>query len=618
MAKFLDKKERVIDFQLTPYGKHRLSVGQFKPHSYAFFDTGIAYDVEYLGDKEIQTKVHERIKTETQFIEGILFFEEAENSSPFEAHFETEALYSGTTGGGVTFEGVGVDEVRRLTLAIGTSLTDAEVLATISDLTTFSPQSLFDLDVSPQRYVPKPEKLSFESAIGDARFEGDNTQASPAWKIVTCQGEMSNIQQKDTTNYNYTAASFDEEMMEWNIPQIDVDAHYTLLVSKPTGLLGEERVSDFVSETSPFVDGNTIKLVRDDVVVYAEEFNTELLTENFEIQVFEMDNPTELERLAEGSILTSMLTVGDTITIRDGKETVVFKIINNTSAARATAVSEFEESGIIGVVASSNYKLEGTALKNRYGTMYNLMSAINGDNGTTDLGYPTDPHDGSESDGTPIPPSGASHFGRCKTIFGTTDDGADNFCYIGGHNLKVNIASRIIDSLKDHSFGGGATFSIDITNMRSMTDDPPVNPNIAWEETGANTTVTGFSDGIAMAGIQLKQRYFKNENPQVVDGLMTASSPESVAQPDLTTEAVDYYFNVLTDKEVNAKIACSCANTFNKNSYYIDIDFDCEDTQFKEIYYDIYGSATAPEICSVLDPQTSTIEDLKLDSGCED
>ena len=82
MAKFLDKKEQVIDFQLTPYGKHRLSVGQLKPTYYAFFDTGVTYDSEYAGFSEAQNKIHERVKTETQFLEGILLFEEAENTVP--------------------------------------------------------------------------------------------------------------------------------------------------------------------------------------------------------------------------------------------------------------------------------------------------------------------------------------------------------------------------------------------------------------------------------------------------------------------------------------------------------------------------------------------------------
>ena len=44
MAKFLNKKEQVIDFQLTPYGRQRLSVGSLKPTYYAFFDDDILYD----------------------------------------------------------------------------------------------------------------------------------------------------------------------------------------------------------------------------------------------------------------------------------------------------------------------------------------------------------------------------------------------------------------------------------------------------------------------------------------------------------------------------------------------------------------------------------------------
>ena len=226
-------------------------------------------------------------------------------------------------------------------------------------------------------------------------------------------------------------------MTEFNIPQIDVAAYYTLLVDKATPLLGEEKVSDFITETQTFADQNVIRLVSDDIVVYADEINTELLTENFDIQVFEMTEETKLERLATGRLVTSLLSVGNTITIRDGKEVVTFKIINNTPAGLAAAQAEFDESGIIGVAASSAYKLNGVAAKNRFGTIYNLMSAINGDNGTTALGYPTDPHNGSNADGAPIPPAGATQGGRCKTIFGST-------CHVGGHNLDVTIGTAVI------------------------------------------------------------------------------------------------------------------------------------------------------------------------------
>ena len=50
--KFLDKKEQVLDIQLTQYGKRLLSNGKFKPHSYAFFDDDIIYDTAWAGHNE--------------------------------------------------------------------------------------------------------------------------------------------------------------------------------------------------------------------------------------------------------------------------------------------------------------------------------------------------------------------------------------------------------------------------------------------------------------------------------------------------------------------------------------------------------------------------------------
>lgn len=47
--KFFDKKEEVLDIELTQYGKHLLSKGKFKPSFYAFFDNNVLYDPQYAG-----------------------------------------------------------------------------------------------------------------------------------------------------------------------------------------------------------------------------------------------------------------------------------------------------------------------------------------------------------------------------------------------------------------------------------------------------------------------------------------------------------------------------------------------------------------------------------------
>jgi hypothetical protein len=608
MAKFLDKKERVIDFQLTPYGKHRLSVGQLKPEYYAFFDTGVLYDSEYAGFKEVQTKIHERIKTETQFIEGILLFEEAENTTP-EGAFTSETAILKVIGtdtkithehfmeeyAGDPLATMSVEEI------ISSTYSDAEGTTAMFKLAKKA-VSIFDLDITPRRYVPKPEILSFESAIGDARFEGDNVQAAPAWKLVTCQGEMSNIQRKDTTRYNFSSASYDNEITEFNIPQIDVDAYYTRLISAPTSMLEAEVVSDFVSETLPFRGGNTIKLVRDDITVYAEELNTELLTENFDVEVFEMTEDTKVVTLAEAIIsIGNAIAVGDTVTIGDGITTQTFQFMTNNAAS--PRFKPKPSAGNVGVIVSSAYRYDGDEI-NRRGTILNFLSALNQDDGSQEKwGYPTD----FDKDDT-----GSRTRGRCASNY-------EQACYMGNHNLKIRIELDQIGQVIDHVFADG-TFDIKLLNDIS-TRGIDTNQTITTTAASARISVSGFEGGYSAGGTQLKRKYFMNENPQVVDGLMISANPETVTQPSFTTDSVEYYFNVLTDKEANAKIVCACANTFNKNSYYVDIDHECAQGTLKEIYYDIYGSATSPEICQLPAENVTELRDLQLGSdadACED
>ena len=87
MAKFINKKEEVIQIDLTAYGKHKFSRGEFAPTYYSFLDDDILYDSIYssppdrngdgdAGSKglyEEQNNVVARIK-ETQRLENIVHF----------------------------------------------------------------------------------------------------------------------------------------------------------------------------------------------------------------------------------------------------------------------------------------------------------------------------------------------------------------------------------------------------------------------------------------------------------------------------------------------------------------------------------------------------------------
>ncbi len=59
---FFDRKQEVIDIQLTPYGRQLVSMGKWKPKFYAFYDKDITYDTFYAGYEENQKDSADRIK----------------------------------------------------------------------------------------------------------------------------------------------------------------------------------------------------------------------------------------------------------------------------------------------------------------------------------------------------------------------------------------------------------------------------------------------------------------------------------------------------------------------------------------------------------------------------
>jgi hypothetical protein len=68
---FFNKKEEVIEMQLTEYGKYLLSLGALNPSYFAFFDDEILYDDKYADGAEIQNKADQRIRFETPALKVI-------------------------------------------------------------------------------------------------------------------------------------------------------------------------------------------------------------------------------------------------------------------------------------------------------------------------------------------------------------------------------------------------------------------------------------------------------------------------------------------------------------------------------------------------------------------
>ena len=51
---FFNKKEEVLEVQLTRLGRQLLSQGRFKPASYEFMDEDVVYDRQYVMSTSVQ------------------------------------------------------------------------------------------------------------------------------------------------------------------------------------------------------------------------------------------------------------------------------------------------------------------------------------------------------------------------------------------------------------------------------------------------------------------------------------------------------------------------------------------------------------------------------------
>lgn len=64
---FFDRKEEVIDIELTTYGRQLLSKGQLHPIYYSFSDQDIIYDIQHANLSENHNDAHNRITQYPRF-----------------------------------------------------------------------------------------------------------------------------------------------------------------------------------------------------------------------------------------------------------------------------------------------------------------------------------------------------------------------------------------------------------------------------------------------------------------------------------------------------------------------------------------------------------------------
>jgi len=266
MTKILDKKQTVIDFKLTNYGKYLMSIGEYSPEYYAFFDDNIVYDNQYNNISESQNSINERIKDNTPYIGSLTLFEDVDTSP--------QQLVRGDE-----------TEVFRTDIGIGKTF-------------RFKKRDNYFLsDVTPIKYAPRKDIFRYGSSIGDALLDSKETDTAPAWKVVVLNGEISS-----------TKTEFEvEPYLSGNIPQVNILIEYKKEIrdsdypTRKSDQISLENARSAINKTPAFSDNKFIYLTSQDPIIYVDEVNTEMLSENYDVEVFVVTGstdalPTRLER----------------------------------------------------------------------------------------------------------------------------------------------------------------------------------------------------------------------------------------------------------------------------------------------------------------------------------
>tara|TARA_Y100001973_G_C5193798_1_gene332795 strand:- start:541 stop:1605 length:1065 start_codon:yes stop_codon:yes gene_type:complete len=245
MATFFDKKQDVIDIELTKYGEYLLSLGKFKPVYYSFFDNNVLYDTRYAGFSGSQNSFEGRIQEDTPSL-------------------RTQH----------SFEGRG-EQV----LAYNEAMVD-----------------VFHLREDEKIRFPSTVDKHFTALYDPLGHSDLSSTKAPAWKMRFYHNEMLNWETM------YTGSRSEQK-----IPQIDATITYKtrvrttqnppLALDPQTGQMVPQGIYQ-PNEVDPelgmgiFADGTFVEVEGDYILLDLQEINALYERDNFEIEVYEIKTQT--------------------------------------------------------------------------------------------------------------------------------------------------------------------------------------------------------------------------------------------------------------------------------------------------------------------------------------
>ena len=264
---FFNKKEEVIEIELTQYGKYLLSKGKFKPFYYTFSDDEVLYDNTYAAsDDAYAGETHERIQNTTPRLRTIYEHDGAESRVlTLNGHQVTarKGDFTGTRGGLVNETPV---------------------------------DQLYSEDTVDMIRMGADDRNLVRNLIGTSEIANQN---SPAWQVLSLNDEeFANPVQMSSSSPN----------IGYRVPILEMDLDYKM---KKLPLV-ENVTANYYKTQSPdqaeiaFMDNVVISIDQGTILLEIEEENVSDKKSNFDVEFFIVDSTTDHVR-ESGTITEEIL-----------------------------------------------------------------------------------------------------------------------------------------------------------------------------------------------------------------------------------------------------------------------------------------------------------------------
>lgn len=265
---FFNRKEEVLDVELTQYGKYLLSVGKFKPSYYAFFDDDVIYDLQYQGnppnDAEAETSPTENQKDTEKRIKETARIKVQHN-------FYTVDKSSKQSENDTDNHGSAPD-----TPLVGPPIGDPESIEKLNSKIAFAYSTHF-----------KNEYHGVKLPLGTIDYA---SIYSPAWQVNFMNGFL-----KSSVNHGGYGGNSKYGIKK--VPQLEVEVTFNTSVGQnqyldPSDNQTSRAIPGSVQpgvNNEIFENGNFIKIEEDYILLDVQEINGLFGLDKFDLEIFEIE-----------------------------------------------------------------------------------------------------------------------------------------------------------------------------------------------------------------------------------------------------------------------------------------------------------------------------------------